>query len=165
MGQVVSRVELQTLLRTDRANGLTIALANGCFDILHVGHVRYLHAASKEADRLVVAVNGDHSVLKLKGLGRPILQAAVRAELVASLRSVDYVLVFSGDTVAELLLTLKPDVHCKGTDYTVESVPEREVVKVFGGRTAIVGDAKDHSTEKLLDRIVRLDTPDEVETP
>ena len=147
MGQVVSRVELQTLLRTDRANGLTIALANGCFDILHVGHVRYLQAASKEADRLVVAVNDDHSVLKLKGLGRPILQAAVRAELVASLRSVDYVLVFSGDTVAELLLTLKPDVHCKGTDYTVESVPEREVVKVFGGRTAIVGLSLIHISE------------------
>ena len=133
--------------------GRTIALANGCFDILHVGHIRYLAGAAAEADRLVVAVNDDASVTSLKGPGRPVLSADERAELVAALASVDYVVVFSAPTVAELLDGLKPDVHCKGTDYTVDTVPERDVVRAYGGRTAIVGDPKDHSTRDLLDRL------------
>jgi rfaE bifunctional protein nucleotidyltransferase chain/domain len=139
----------------DRAAGRTIALANGCFDLLHVGHVRYLQAASAEADRLIVAVNTDRSVSSLKGSGRPILGAADRAELVAAVRGVDYVIVFDDATVERLLLHLKPDVHCKGTDYTLDSVPERAVVQSYGGRTAIVGDPKNHSTRNLLARLLR----------
>ena len=153
MGQVVSQAELFERAIADRAAGRTIALANGCFDILHVGHIRYLAGAAAEADRLVVAVNDDASVTSLKGPGRPVLSADERAELVAALASVDYVVVFSAPTVAELLDGLKPDVHCKGTDYTVDTVPERDVVRAYGGRTAIVGDPKDHSTRDLLDRL------------
>ena len=153
MGQVVSQAELLERATADRAAGRTIALANGCFDILHVGHIRYLAGAAAEADRLVVAVNDDASVTALKGPGRPVLSADERAELVAALASVDYVVVFSAPTVAELLDGLKPDVHCKGTDYTVDTVPERDVVRAYGGRTAIVGDPKDHSTRDLLDRL------------
>jgi rfaE bifunctional protein nucleotidyltransferase chain/domain len=140
-------------VRDDRADGRTIAFANGCFDLLHVGHVRYLRAAAAEADRLVVAINDDASVRGLKGAGRPILSARDRAELVAALRGVDYVVVFSEPTVTPLLLALQPDVHCKGTDYTVETVPERDTVRTYGGRIAIVGDPKDHSTRDLLARI------------
>jgi rfaE bifunctional protein nucleotidyltransferase chain/domain len=153
MGTVVARTDLKRLVDADRAAGRTIALANGCFDLLHVGHVRYLEGAALEADRLVVAVNGDRSVGALKGPGRPILSAADRAELVAGLRAVDYVVVFEEPDVGALLLDLEPDVHCKGTDYTVESVPERDVVTSYGGRTAIVGDPKDHSTRDLLARL------------
>ena len=153
VGQVVSQAELFERAIADRAAGRTIALANGCFDILHVGHIRYLAGAAAEADRLVVAVNDDASVTSLKGPGRPVLSADERAELVAALASVDYVVVFSAPTVAELLDGLKPDVHCKGTDYTVDTVPERDVVRAYGGRTAIVGDPKDHSTRDLLDRL------------
>jgi D-glycero-beta-D-manno-heptose 1-phosphate adenylyltransferase len=137
----------------DRAAGCTIAFANGCFDLLHVGHVRYLQGAAAEGDRLVVAVNDDESVRRLKGAGRPILPAADRAEIVASVRGVDYVVVFDGDTVAPLLELLRPDVHCKGTDYTVDTVPERETVRAYGGRIAIVGDPKSHSTRELLSRV------------
>ena len=136
-----------------RANGRTVALANGCFDLLHVGHVRYLAGARAEADVLVVGVNGDTSVRRLKGEGRPLLEAPDRALLVAALRSVDQVVVFEEDTVERLLLTLRPDVHCKGTDYTVDTVPEREVVRSYGGRVAIVGDPKDHDTRKLIERL------------
>lgn len=138
-----------------RAAGKTIAFANGCFDLLHVGHVRYLEAAAAEADVLVVALNDDRSVRGLKGTGRPILSAEHRAELVAALRAVDYVVIFPEPTVTPLLEALKPDVHCKGTDYTIESVPERDTVRAYGGRTAIVGDPKDHSTRDLLARIAR----------
>ena len=136
-----------------RASGRTVALANGCFDLLHVGHVRYLAGARAEADVLVVGVNGDASVRRLKGPGRPLLEAPDRALLVAALRSVDQVVVFEEDTVERLLLTLRPDVHCKGTDYTVDTVPEREVVRSYGGRVAIVGDPKDHDTRKLIERL------------
>ena len=141
------------LIAGERAAGRTIAFANGGFDLLHVGHVRYLRAAAAEADRLVVAINDDGSVRGLKGEGRPILSGADRAELVAALRGVDYVVLFPEATVAPLLLALKPDVHCKGTDYTVDTVPERETVRAYGGRIAIVGDPKDHSTRDLLARI------------
>jgi len=139
----------------ERAAGRTIAFANGCFDILHVGHVRYLESAAREADVLVVALNDDDSVRQLKGDGRPILPAADRAELVAALRCVDYVVMFSETNVGPLLTALRPDVHCKGTDYTIDSVPERDIVLGYGGRTAIVGDPKDHSTRELLARIGR----------
>ena len=154
MGEVLGRDELVARTGEARKAGRTIALANGCFDMLHVGHVRYLEAAAREADLLVVAVNDDQSVRALKGEGRPILNADDRAELVAALRCVDYVVIFSEPTVGPLLQALEPDVHCKGTDYTVDSVPEREIVKAYGGRTAIVGDPKDHSTRDLLSRIV-----------
>ena len=140
----------------DRAAEKTIAFANGCFDLLHVGHVRYLQGARAEADTLVVAINSDASVRGLKGEGRPILSEDARAELVASLRCVDHVVVFDDPTVDRLLTTLRPDVHCKGTDYTVDTVPERETVRAYGGRVAIVGDPKDHSTRELL---ARLGTP------
>ncbi len=136
-----------------RAQGLTVALANGCFDLLHVGHVRYLAGAKAEADVLVVGVNGDGSVRRLKGPGRPLLDAPDRALLVAALRSVDQVVVFEQDDVTELLLALRPDVHCKGTDYTPETVPERDVVRSYGGRVAIVGDPKDHDTRQLIARL------------
>ena len=140
-------------MANDRAAGRTIAFANGCFDLLHVGHVRYLQGAAAEGDRLIVAVNDDESVRRLKGAGRPILAAADRAEIVASVRGVDYVVVFDGETVAPLLELLRPDVHCKGTDYTVDTVPERETVRAYGGRIAIVGDPKRHSTRELLSRV------------
>jgi len=150
---VVSESELVEAVARDRAANRTVAFANGCFDLLHVGHVRYLQASAAEADRLIVAVNDDRSVAGLKGEGRPILPASERAELVASLRGVDYVVVFGDATVERLLRLVKPDVHCKGTDYTVDTVPERGVVAGYGGRTAIVGDAKRHATRELLARI------------
>jgi rfaE bifunctional protein nucleotidyltransferase chain/domain len=150
---VVSQAQLVEAVARERAAGKSIAFANGCFDLLHVGHLRYLQGAAAEADCLIVAVNDDASVAALKGAGRPILSAADRAELVAALRGVDYVVVFSDRTVERLLLLLKPDVHCKGTDYTVDTVPERAVVASYGGRTAIVGDPKQHATGELLKRI------------
>ena len=150
---IVSESELVEEVARDRAAGRTIALANGCFDLLHVGHVRYLDAAAAEADRLIVAVNDDLSVAGLKGAGRPILPASDRAELVAALRGVDYVVIFPEPTVTPLLQLLRPDVHCKGTDYTADTVPERDTVRAYGGRVAIVGDPKDHSTRDLLARL------------
>jgi D-glycero-beta-D-manno-heptose 1-phosphate adenylyltransferase len=155
MGTLVSEAELIDAVARDRVDGRTFALANGCFDLLHVGHVRYLQGAAEEADRLIVAINDDESVRRLKGAGRPILGAADRAGLVSALRGVDYVVVFGDPTVERLLKVLKPDVHCKGTDYTVESVPERAVVRAYGGRTAIVGDPKDHATREMLKKIAR----------
>lgn len=152
--KILSRDQLVAAVAADRAAGRTVAFANGCFDLLHVGHVRYLQAAAAEADRLVVAINDDVAA-GAKGPGRPILPAAVRAELVAAIRGVDYVTVFSEPTVAPLLTLLRPDVHCKGTDYTVDTVPERETVRAYGGRIAIVGDPKDHSTRDLFARIRR----------
>jgi rfaE bifunctional protein nucleotidyltransferase chain/domain len=150
---VLSESELVEAVARDRAANRTVAFANGCFDLLHVGHVRYLQASAAEADRLIVAVNDDRSVAGLKGEGRPILPASERAELVAALRGVDYVVVFGEANVERLLRLVKPDVHCKGTDYTVDTVPERGVVAGYGGRTAIVGDAKQHNTRELLARI------------
>jgi rfaE bifunctional protein nucleotidyltransferase chain/domain len=150
--RVVAREPLIELVRDARRDGRSVALANGCFDLLHVGHIRYLQAAAAEADLLIVAVNDD-GVAAAKGPGRPILSAADRAELVAAVRGVDYVTIFPEPTVAPLLEVLRPDVHCKGTDYTADSVPERETVLAYGGRIAIVGDPKDHSTRDLLARI------------
>jgi D-glycero-beta-D-manno-heptose 1-phosphate adenylyltransferase len=150
--EILSRARLLQAVRQDRDAGRSIVFANGCFDLLHVGHVRYLQAAAAEGDRLVVAINDDATAAS-KGPGRPILNADVRAELVAALRGVAYVTIFPEPTVTPLLLLIKPDVHCKGTDYTVETVPERETVRSYGGRIAIVGDPKDHSTRDLLARI------------
>ena len=136
-----------------RREGRKIALANGCFDVLHVGHVRYLEGARAEADVLVVGVNGDASTRRLKGEGRPVMPAEDRALVVAALRAVDHVVVFEEDDVGRLLVALRPDVRCKGTDYTPETVPEREVVRSYGGRVAIVGDPKRHDTTALVARI------------
>ena len=151
--KVGSLDEVAERVRAARAAGRTVALANGCFDVLHAGHVRYLHGARAEADLLVVGVNGDASVRRLKGEGRPVLAEGDRAILVAALRDVDHVVVFAEDDVTGLILALRPDVHCKGTDYTTETVPERAVVRSYGGRVAIVGDPKDHDTRKLLARL------------
>jgi rfaE bifunctional protein nucleotidyltransferase chain/domain len=152
-GRIVPLDALDELATSERASRRSIALANGCFDLLHVGHLRYLQAAAAEADCLVVAINDDVSVEALKGAGRPILAQAERAELVAAVRGVDYVTIFGGRTVADVIARLRPDVHCKGTDYTTMSVPERDMVIAYGGRIAIVGDPKDHSTRDLLTRI------------
>ena len=153
MSEILSLDALAARVADDRQRGLSVGFANGCFDLLHVGHIRYLQAAASEADRLIVAVNGDDSVRALKGPGRPILPAADRAELVAALRGVDYVVIFDEPTVAPLLERLRPDVHCKGTDYAPDTVPERDIVRGYGGRIAIVGDPKDHSTRELLTHI------------
>ena len=153
MARVLSESELIEAIRADRAAGKTVALANGCFDLLHVGHLRYLQGAAEEADRLVVAVNDDDSVRGLKGQDRPVMPGTDRAELVAALHGVDYVVLFSGPTVGPLIEALRPDVHCKGTDYAADSVPERDIVRAYGGRIAIVGDPKDHSTRELLRRL------------
>jgi len=144
---------LQRVARDERAAGKTIAFANGVFDVLHVGHVRYLQDASKEADILIVGVNGDASVRTLKGEGRPVTNERERAELVSAIRGVSYVTIFHDSSPARLIAVLKPDVHCKGTDYTAVSVPERDVVLGYGGRIAIVGDTKDHSTSTILERL------------
>jgi D-glycero-beta-D-manno-heptose 1-phosphate adenylyltransferase len=148
--RILTREELMARIETVRNSGGRIVLANGCFDVLHVGHVRYLAGARELGDVLVVGINSDQQVERLKGAGRPVLPAAERAEIVASLESVTYVTIFDEPTVEQLLLTLKPDVHAKGTDYTEETVPERAVVRSYGGRVAIVGDPKDHSTSAIL---------------
>lgn len=154
MGEVLSAEALEGKLAELRRAGRRIAFANGHFDLIHVGHLRYLRAARAEGDVLVVAINDDDSVARLKGPGRPIVPAAERAELLAGLEPVDFVVVFEGDTPAPLLARLRPDVHCKGTDYgTPERVPEYEVVRAYGGRTALVGDPKDHATSDLIARV------------
>src|SRR5213593_4366102 len=140
--------EAATLAARLRAEGRRIVLANGCFDLLHVGHVRYLRAARRLGDVLFVGINSDAAVARLKGPGRPLMPAAERAELVSSLRDVDH------DTADRLIASLRPHVHAKGTDYTAESVPEVGAVRAVGGKVAVVGDAKDHSTRDLISRIV-----------
>jgi rfaE bifunctional protein nucleotidyltransferase chain/domain len=150
---VLSRDELLSRITAERQKGSTIVLANGCFDVLHVGHVRYLAGSRALGDILVVGINSDRQVALQKGSGRPIVSALERAELVASLEYVSYVTIFEEPTVTELLLSLKPEVHAKGTDYTEDTVPEREVVRSYGGRTAIVGDPKNHSSSEILTRL------------
>ncbi|HEV2720266.1 MAG TPA: adenylyltransferase/cytidyltransferase family protein [Thermoanaerobaculia bacterium] len=152
---ILSEKALELALAKERARGHTIAFANGCFDVLHVGHVRYLQDAKKEADVLVVGVNGDASVRELKGEGRPVMPAGERAEIIAAIEGVDYVTIFDERSPSRLLGVLQPDVHCKGTDYTPDSVPERDVVQAYGGRVAIVGDPKEHSTSELLKKLRR----------
>jgi rfaE bifunctional protein nucleotidyltransferase chain/domain len=157
MGDVLAVDALRVARARLRADGLTLAFANGHFDLLHVGHLRYLRAARAEADRLVVAINDDRSVASLKGAGRPVVPAAERAEMLAALDPVDYVVIFTGDTPAPLIAELEPDVHCKGTDYgSPERVPEYPVVRAYGGRTVLVGDAKDHATSDLITKVKQL---------
>lgn len=151
--KIVSRHQLLAKLADHKARSERIVLANGCFDTLHVGHVRYLEGARREGDVLVVGVNTDRSVRSLKGPGRPVLDEQARAQLVAALRAVDYVVLFDEPNVDALLETLGPDVHAKGTDYTAETVPERATAARLGIRVAIVGDPKDHSTHELLESI------------
>lgn len=151
--RVVDRETLIGEVQKYREKGNKVVFANGCFDVLHAGHVRYLQGAKELGDLLVVGVNSDEQVAKQKGKGRPILNQNERAELVAALQPVDLVTIFNEPTVEELLLALRPEVHAKGTDYTEETVPEREVVKSFGGRVAIVGDPKNHSTSDMISRM------------
>lgn len=152
---ILGRAEVLEAIDAERGSGKTIAFANGCFDILHVGHLRYLQGAAREADVLVVGINGDQSVRLLKGNGRPLMPEGERAEMIAAIRGVDYVTIFHDRSPSALLAEMKPDVHCKGTDYSEENVPERDVVRGYGGRVAIVGDPKDHSTTAVLEKLKR----------
>ena len=150
---ILDERQLADALARERSAGKTIAFANGCFDVLHVGHLRYLQDAALQADVLVVGINGDESVRELKGAGRPVMSEAERAELISAIRDVSYVTIFHDRSPGRLIGDLKPDVHCKGTDYTADSVPEAEIVRAYGGRVAIVGDAKEHSTSEMLRRM------------
>ena len=153
VSKIVPRAVLREKVAEHKSRGRRVVFANGCFDTLHVGHIRYLEGARREGDILVVGVNADSSVCNLKGPGRPILDENARAHLVAALRCVDYVVLFGESNVEALLEEMRPDVHAKGTDYTIETVPERAVAKRLGIRVSIVGDPKDHSTKGLLDSI------------
>ncbi len=153
LSNVLSRDQLIEVVSRAHAEGRKVVLANGCFDVLHVGHIRYLAGARALGDVLVVGVNADSQVAIQKGPGRPILPEIERAELLSALESVSYVTIFDEPTVEQLLLAIKPDVHAKGTDYTVDTVPEREVVRSYGGTVAIVGDPKDHSTSAILSQL------------
>lgn len=155
-GKIIPRTEVAVLGDRLRSKGQQIVFANGCFDLFHVGHVRYLEGARQQGDVLVLGVNSDRSVRQLKGEGRPLLPEEARAELLAAMECVNYVVIFDDLNAEKILSDLRPDVHCKGTDYTESTVPEREVVGRWGGRVAIVGDPKDHSTRDLLVRIAQL---------
>ena len=150
---IITELELTKRVKEERARGKKIAFANGVFDVLHVGHVRYLQGAAAVADVLIVAVNGDDSVRMLKGEGRPVMKENERAEIVAAIRGVAYVTIFHEKSPARILQALKPDFQCKGTDYTPDSVPEADVVRAYGGEVVIVGDRKDHSTTEILRRM------------
>jgi len=154
---ILTREELIERVASAREAGAKIVFANGCFDVLHVGHVRYLAGARELGDVLIVGINSDQQVAIQKGAGRPVLPASERAEIVAALASVTYVTIFDEPTVEELLLALKPDVHAKGTDYTTDTIPERDVVRSYGGQVAIVGDPKDHSTSEIIARLGGVD--------
>jgi rfaE bifunctional protein nucleotidyltransferase chain/domain len=147
--------ELSDAVAYERRDGRTIAFANGCFDMIHVGHVRYIQGAAEVADILIVGVNGDDSVRQLKGEGRPLMTATERAEIIASIRGVGYVTIFDDPSPAALIELLRPDFQCKGTDYTADSVPEGDVVRSYGGKVVIVGDPKDHSTTDMISRVRR----------
>jgi rfaE bifunctional protein nucleotidyltransferase chain/domain len=153
--KVVSRDELEKRVQSWRAQGDQITLANGCFDLLHVGHVRYLRAAKELGGKLIVAINADDSVRRLKGDARPLMPASERAEILAALADVDAVVIFSEDDVRTLVCEIRPDVQAKGTDYTAESVPERDTVIECGGRVEIVGDPKNHSATEIIRHIER----------
>jgi D-glycero-beta-D-manno-heptose 1-phosphate adenylyltransferase len=160
--KMIPRAEVTPLGIRLRQEGHRIVFANGCFDLLHVGHVRYLESARQHGSVLVVGVNSDRAVRELKGQGRPLIPEEARAEMLAALEAVDYVVVFNELTAEEILRDLRPDIHCKGTDYTQATVPERAVIKEWGGQVAIVGDEKRHSTRQLLSRISRSNTDDGV---
>jgi D-glycero-beta-D-manno-heptose 1-phosphate adenylyltransferase len=151
--KIQTPAELPAILARERSRGRTLALANGLFDLLHVGHLRYLEAAKSEADVLIVAVNSDRSARALKGPSRPIVPELERAELVAGFACVDWVTIFDSDTVEDLLRACRPDVHCKGTDYTTETLPEATLARAMGIRVAIVGDAKVHSTREMIRKL------------
>lgn len=151
--RILDRSKLQEAIVAAKKDGRRIVLANGCFDVLHVGHVRHLEAAKALGDLLVVAINSDKQARRLKGEGRPLMPQDQRAEIVASLEAVDFVTIFDEPTVTELLLALKPYVHAKGTDYTEDTVPERDVVRSYGGRVVIAGDPKDHSSSKMIEKV------------
>ena len=151
--KILGRDELRHRVEEWRRNGETITLANGCFDLLHVGHVRYLHAAKELGGRLIVAINSDDSVQKLKGEGRPLMPAKERAEILAALADVDAVVIFSVPDVRALVREIHPNIHAKGTDYTSATVPERDVVAECGGRVEIVGDPKNHSVSEIRSRL------------
>ena len=153
--KIIVRAELHALGERLRRKGQRIVFANGCFDLLHAGHVRYLQAAREQGDVLCVGVNGDRSVRELKGAGRPLMPAAARAEIIAAIESVDFVVIFDEPTAEVALRELHPDVHCKGTDYTEATVPERSVVESWGGRVCIAGDPKNHSSRDLIAEIRR----------
>jgi D-glycero-beta-D-manno-heptose 1-phosphate adenylyltransferase len=153
--RVIDRSDLPAWAETARSEGKTIVLANGCFDLFHVGHTRYLASAKQAGDLLIVGVNSDDQVRRIKGGNRPFMSHDERAEIVAALRSVDAVTVFNEPTVGELIRILRPDIHAKGTDYTADTVPEREIVKQYGGRVMIVGDPKDHSSTELITAVTR----------
>jgi len=155
--QIVKKVEKA------RNHGRSIVLANGCFDLLHVGHIRYLSGAKKLGDFLVVGINSDRQVRRLKGKNRPFMPEIERAEIVAAIRFVDAVTIFDEPTVEELIAAIRPDFHAKGTDYTVENVPEREIVRAYGGQVAIVGDPKDHSSSELITAHLRNNYNKEIE--
>lgn len=150
---VLDRSRLAARVAIERAGGKKIVLANGCFDFFHVGHIRYLAGAKSLGDLLIVAVNSDEQVRKLKGANRPLIPETERAEILSALRFVDYITIFSEPTVEQLLRAVRPDFHAKGTDYTIDSVPERDIVKEYGGQTAIVGDPKDHSSTTYIKKI------------
>jgi rfaE bifunctional protein nucleotidyltransferase chain/domain len=151
--RILSRDRLIEEVNAARRQDLSVIFANGCFDPLHVGHIRYLEGAKALGHLLVVGLNSDRQVSRLKGSGRPLLPEDQRAEIIASLAAVDFVTIFDEPTVETLLLALRPDVHAKGTDYSLETVPERAVVKSYGGKVAIVGDPKDHSSSDLIQRL------------
>jgi D-glycero-beta-D-manno-heptose 1-phosphate adenylyltransferase len=153
---ILDRESLVRALAAERDAGKTIVLANGCFDLFHVGHLRYLAGAGALGDVLVVGVNSDDQARKLKGEGRPVMPQNERAELVSGLRCVDFVTIFPEPTVTELILAVRPDFHAKGTDYTAETVPERDIIAAVGGRVAIVGDPKDHSSTELISAAGRI---------
>ena len=153
--RIVDRPRLQEAIAAAKKDGRRIVFCNGCFDVLHVGHVRYLEAAKALGDLLIVAINSDEQARRLKGPGRPLMPQDQRAEIVSALAAVDFVTIFEEPTVAELLLALKPDVHAKGTDYTEDTVPERDVVRSYGGRVAIAGDPKDHSSSEMIEKVSR----------
>ncbi len=154
--KIVSRDELRERVENWRRAGERVTLANGCFDVLHVGHVRYLHATRELGGKLVVAVNSDASARALKGEGRPVMPAEERAEILASLADVDAVVIFPEKDVRDIIREIRPDFHAKGTDYTAESVPERDEVEACGGRVVIVGDPKNHSATEIIRSRARL---------
>jgi len=149
---ILSREELVERVAAARTNGSTIVLANGCFDLLHVGHIRYLAGAKELGDVLVVGINSDRQAHALKGEGRPFMPENERAELIAALKCVDFVTIFDEPTVEQLIRDIRPDIHAKGTDYTTDTVPERDIIREVGGRVAIVGDPKDHSSTDLIEK-------------
>ena len=152
-GRILERDDLAAVVNAAKRKGSRIVLANGCFDVLHVGHIRFLEAAKALGDLLIVGVNSDEQTRRLKGEGRPLAPQDQRAQIVSALAAVDFVTIFHEPTVEQLLLALRPDIHAKGTDYTEDTVPERDVVRSFGGQLAIVGDPKNHSSSEIIDKV------------